>query len=633
MRILKAVILIIAFLFSCGWPDAPAVNLVKTAQLQRNTPESILTGTITSGSDIIAGAQNCLYISTDNGLTWDRDFGPDNYFHSFGVNSICINNTGTIYAANAGIAVSRNNGSSWSIQNEAQGLGGSFIGDIVHDTAGNVYAATSGGLSKTENDGLSWITNPAFQPPLEGQSINSMAIAANQTLYLGAYSGLFSSVDGGDTWNTVRTADFHVADIYCSSAGGLYIATDTGISVTLNNGVSWLDLGSADGLSGNQASAVFVDSSGVIYVSAFDVTDYTIYGKGLSVSLDNGTSWSTYTISDGLPDNYIPVLFSAGTRVYAGGNSGLSYSDNNGITWIPVRENGEFPGNNVRDVVKDSQGRLFAATTSGIGSSSDNGQTWRYISMADGLPHNFVYTLAVDAADYLYAGTPRGLSVSSNAGTSWTNYSTVDGLHTNDIYAVYSDGAGTIYCGGYAGGISISSDYGLSWTNLNSASTPAFNASTVNSICSDSQGNVYAGTGNGLLIKNTNNFSWSRISGGDHDDSLIYYYVNDVYVNSENWIYVGTYKGCSVSDDGGATWENNMYNNDFETVCTTSEGSFFGGGFRRGLGQSVDHGYIWSYYFEYDQDGVDVDIRELDLYENQLFMSTDNGLWLVTLSY
>lgn len=76
--------------------------------------------------------------------------------------------------------------------------------------------------------------------------------------------------------------------------------------------------------------------------------------------------------------------FSASGRVYAAGENGLFYSDNNGQTWVFIRQiqsPNTFikPSASYQSVAITRSERLWVATTDGIAFSDDNAQTWSVV--------------------------------------------------------------------------------------------------------------------------------------------------------------------------------------------------------------------------------------------------------------
>ena len=152
--------------------------------------------------------------------------------------------------------------------------------------------------------------------------------------------------------------------------------------------------------------------------------------RGINYSYDGGLTWLLYDSSNGLPGNDISALLSLGGRLWAATNhlgsssgspislsDGLSYSDDNGLTWQHVPFDALTPPvlhstgayRTVYDLagwhdVQRSKDWMFACTwAGGFLASQDNGAHWRrlFTSPSDSANFDRVYNPA-GATDSLY---------------------------------------------------------------------------------------------------------------------------------------------------------------------------------------------------------------------------------------
>jgi hypothetical protein len=253
----------------------------------------------------------------------------------------------TLYAATAaGLSASLNGGSSWT----TIGFAGSIVTGVSAISTGTgmtVYSASNSGLFTTSNGGMTWtslLTGAVSGLYVSGTSIYAATgtgvsvfdgtewntttttgptqgiFASGSTVYAGtASSGLFVSPDNGVTWSPYNTSSGlpsnNVLAVFDDGAS-IYAATDQGLAVTPNTPTTWTVYNSSSGLASNFVQGIYA-SGGVIYAAT---------NNGLSVY--NGTSWSTYL--NGVSVNSVYVL---GTDIYAATNGGLSVSLNNGTSW------------------------------------------------------------------------------------------------------------------------------------------------------------------------------------------------------------------------------------------------------------------------------------------------------------
>ena len=74
-------------------------------------------------------------------------------------------------------------------------------------------------------------------------------------------------------------------------------------------------------------------SNGVKGVYAVDSTIYAATDSGLSISTDDGQHWVNKTNVDGLGNLLVRSVFAVGSTIYAATNGGVSISTDSGITW------------------------------------------------------------------------------------------------------------------------------------------------------------------------------------------------------------------------------------------------------------------------------------------------------------
>jgi photosystem II stability/assembly factor-like uncharacterized protein len=103
---------------------------------------------------------------------------------------------------------------------------------------------------------------------------------------------------------------------------------------------------------------------------------------------------------------------------------------------------------------------FFAGTDSGVFLSTNNGMDWSLVN--NGLPAQpCVYALA-SIGDNIYSGTKAGVFLSTNNGTNWTNI----GLTNYSVYLVAVKG-NNIFAATGSYGLFRSTDNGTNWTPIN----------------------------------------------------------------------------------------------------------------------------------------------------------------------
>ncbi|WP_373551753.1 GEVED domain-containing protein [Haliscomenobacter sp.] len=273
---------------------------------------------------------------------------------------IAKNGTNLYLATGMGVAVSTNNGTSFSSRTNANsGLVNDLVNDIFYDGT-RIFAATDGGLGISSNNGTSF-ANTTTVNGLPENSLRGVAVVGS-TVYVATFTGgLAISTNTGASFSTVRTT--------------------------------------ADGLGSVLLNDVFAEGTNV-YVATSD---------GLSISVDGGTSFVNYTTANGLGSNQVNDVYVYNGIIFAATNSGVSYSTNGGVSFTNITAG--LGGIKVREVFVATD-RIYAATDGGLSVSNLGSSSFtNYIS---GLGSTSVFSVLFSGTT-LYAGTVGGLSITDYA--------------------------------------------------------------------------------------------------------------------------------------------------------------------------------------------------------------------------
>lgn len=251
-------------------------------------------------------------------------------------------------------------------------------------------------ISTSADGGASW--SQSAPPP--ATSFKTSVTGVGSKVYLGTDGGVSVSNDLGATWNTRTTPGGSGASTVFEKAGKLYAGTGLGVSVSTNDGVSWTSSGTAQGLGSDAVYSLYADGSNV----------YAGTRNGLSVSTDGGATWNNTAF--GIGDKIIWGVWGDGSTVYgATEDSGLKVSTNNGSTYSTITMAQGLASNDLRGVTV-SGGSIYVAAIGGLSISSDGGVTWDNYTTANGLGSNIVLNTYVDG-NKLYVSTIGGLSVAT----------------------------------------------------------------------------------------------------------------------------------------------------------------------------------------------------------------------------
>jgi photosystem II stability/assembly factor-like uncharacterized protein len=181
-------------------------------------------------SNILAGTPSGIYRSTDLGINWTAlDTITIRYVQDIDVNGTNIF-TGTLF----GVFLSTDNGTNWASVNN--GLTETFVVDLAAKGP-NIFAATQNGVFLSTNSGANWSS-----AGLDGFGVDHIAICNNNVFAstYGTNGTVYLSSDNGTTWSvsdlgltekTVLDFEVYETNIFASTLNFVFLSS--------NNGVSW----------------------------------------------------------------------------------------------------------------------------------------------------------------------------------------------------------------------------------------------------------------------------------------------------------------------------------------------------------------------------------------------------------
>jgi photosystem II stability/assembly factor-like uncharacterized protein len=428
---------------------------------------------------IVAGP--LLYKTTNGAASWhEMNSGlpiQSLSMESFGTSGVVIDprDSNTLYVLFADLSAggrpsvifkSIDGGASWSdygLQSDLKAL------VIDPQSSSTIYAATSGGMYRSTDGGLSF-TQYSRARALPVTSV-ALDLQRSGTVFAGGAGSfgavIFQSTDSGMSWltpatdlsyNSVETLaiDPHNSNIVYAGTGiaGCSPPTNKGIFESVDGGKSWIDTKSGIGC----LSAIVIDprTAGTVYAGSW-------FTGGVNKSTDGGRSWNA--VSSGLP---LDTSFGPRTTalaidpqntgtLYSGGNAVLKTTDG-GANWagadsgIPITP---YPNVTALAVDPQTSGTVYAATANqisggGLWKSTDGGANWRIVFPAA------VYALAINPQNpaTIYAGADDGLERSTDGGQNWTLIPGGPGRAT--VLALDPQDPNTVYAGGQGGLFAIS---------------------------------------------------------------------------------------------------------------------------------------------------------------------------------
>lgn len=202
-----------------------------------------------------------IFRSTDAGDHWQY-IGLPNWL----TRNIAIDHNDRIYAAllfsargviDGSLQVSNDDGLTWP----ASSFNGSGVLYVGVDSVGNVFANTSSGFFGRSTDG-----GASFQSLNTLATVISMSFSPDGKIYFTSNQGVYRSLDNGITWTIILSAqgEFYLTQIIVNRIHRVYVASSaSGINYSPNGGNTWAR--NNTGLTDTNVYSMAMDTSGILY--------------------------------------------------------------------------------------------------------------------------------------------------------------------------------------------------------------------------------------------------------------------------------------------------------------------------------------------------------------------------------
>lgn len=248
----------------------------------------------------------------------------------------------------------------------------------------------------------------------------------------GSGGTLYRSSDGGANWARVAALGGRsVYDIEFDATGKVYLATDSGVMASTDDGMTWIPRDLGIGLNqGVYDVAVDPSNASVIWAAVADA--FGQQPANLVRSGDGGVTWTDVTPPHAAPMNGMGIAIDPShsdtvIAVFGGsfGGGEVWVTTNGGASWVD--RSAGLPANPMRAVVYDGSrllvggGQLFGSQFVGLYRSTDLGANWTRLDDAS-WPLRVVSDIAVDpnAPQTILVSTDgAGVNRSSDGGATW----------------------------------------------------------------------------------------------------------------------------------------------------------------------------------------------------------------------
>jgi photosystem II stability/assembly factor-like uncharacterized protein len=428
---------------------------------------------------------------------------------------------------------------------------GASVLTLVARDLNTLFAGTSSGVYKSVDGGQSW------QPRNLGlgtRSVSTLIISGrNKDILLAGTlgGGLYRSDNGGDSWQSWRrgleSPASYVTELVASDDGRtIYFgASGDGVYRSANWGEDWqLASSGLDRQADISALTLGGSNDQMLWLGTSD-------GE-LFQSIDGGNSWSKKGLDVGaLSFTALTLGDTQGQVIFAGTDKGVYRSSDGGENWQALHAGGLGSPIERVHILVNQDGRIWIGGEGGICVSENEGATWQRKNR--GLPEEaLVVTVLTLVGDRLYAGTSGyGVFVSNDGGESWDERNR--GLVGSSLFVrtllLTGQKPTTLYAGTQGAGVFKSTDRGDTWIPVNRGlSDPSIRALA---IAGREEQVLYAATWDGVFCLQDDEAQWERAGlAGMRVQELA---IPDA---QRDTLIAGTWgKGIFRSTDRGMTWE------------------------------------------------------------------------------
>ncbi|MEQ8362279.1 MAG: FG-GAP-like repeat-containing protein [Cyclobacteriaceae bacterium] len=342
---------------------------------------------IASDGDIYLATFSNILKSTNNGTS----FVNTTYVASNEITGLQVSSGSPelVFVARRGQAIQKGtNGTSWSDAGTGfPVINGGHDYRIARDNASpnNIFALTDVGPFKLPSTGSTW---SSVKGNLAGTTFYGNIFFGANSLYLfnNAVNKLFTSTDGGVTWDTPG-GDYvhpgsHMNAFAAKSPSELYkVARTYGVYKSANAGATWVSTN--NGIkSFNPRSITITTGQNRLMIPGND--------RGYQLSLDDGGSWDL--VSSGITDRYISgILRLADNSIILHGD-GVLRSTDEGDVWSQQNVGGFY------DQMVSSGNVLYMLSGTNLLKSTNHGVSWTTTAIT-GLSGNYDKILVDDAGN------------------------------------------------------------------------------------------------------------------------------------------------------------------------------------------------------------------------------------------
>ncbi len=400
----------------------------------------------------------------------------------------------------------------------AEGLVDNKVFCITEDNTGNIWFGTKNGISQFKKADNSFF-NFTKEQGLANNEVVCITEDNSGSLWFGTYGGGLSKYIGQSVIEFTQKQGLKgktVLSIAGDDKGNLWFGASNG---GINNykldekgkgaGI-FINYKERKGLANQSVLAITTDKKGNLW-----------FGNNDGISKFNGQGLTTYRTEQGLTDYNVTVLYiDIEENIWVGTfDGGVIKFDGKSFTNLTVEKG--LVHKTIWGILEDKNGIIWIATRGGL--SRYDGKSFMNFTRAQGLPDNKLSSIIQDQSGNIIIGSWGGgvsiirsnevekLAIPGNLSDNesvFENFSTAEGLANDVVYSILEDREGNIVIGTNVGLTILKGGIGDKGNNIakdgienynEKTGYPIKDITTHTSMYCDSQGIIWAGTGDKLV--------------------------------------------------------------------------------------------------------------------------------------
>ena len=371
-------------------------------------------------------------------------------------------------------------------------LPGNKVYCIISDSSGVLWIGTNGGLVRF--DGINWNIYNTSNSGLPNNNVSSITFDSEKNMWIGTRGGGVAKYNGID-WEIFNTSntDYGVNSnkiftIVIDSVGNKWIGTDAGISkYREDNWFTHYDIGNL-GLGGNQVFSIIIDAYGNKW-----------FGTSGGLAKFDDQNWSVYMTSNSQLPGYsvLSLALDGNGNIWVGTVNGLAKFDE--TTWTVFNtSNSDLQDNLINAIFMDNNSDMWLGTSFKL--AKFNGTNWTTFDVDQGgLTSTYINAITFDKDNnaWICVYDPFGTEHHSFVkfdGENWIAHTFPDRKYTWTL-SILADNSGNVWVGTGGGLLKY---HGSDWVSFDS-SYSMFTDKKINSLTTDVNGNLWIGCQLGLV--------------------------------------------------------------------------------------------------------------------------------------